>query len=150
MFLKVFSFISTMTNPARVAALIRCRCRVYAQESRQISCDSDSLHRHCIFHFLLRFLGLYYYSLAILPSINKGSINHIPPVNFPYTSRLKLLRKFSAITNHISFIAGRRNFLRSLVKILYIFSPIFGEIVPFLVISKVAVTFNVCSDKPTR
>jgi hypothetical protein len=33
MFLKVFSFISTMTSPARVAALIRCRCRVYAQES---------------------------------------------------------------------------------------------------------------------
>jgi hypothetical protein len=54
MFLKVFSFISTMTSPARVAALIRCRCRVYAQESGYISCDSDSLHRPCIFHFLLR------------------------------------------------------------------------------------------------
>jgi hypothetical protein len=56
-----------------------------------------------------------YYYVAILPSINKGSIHHIPPVNFPYPSRLQLLWKFSLITNHISFIVGRRNFLRSLI-----------------------------------
>jgi hypothetical protein len=129
---------------------------VYAQESGQISCDSDSLHRPCIFHFLLRFLryvvilltGRY---VAILPSINKGSIHHIPPVNFPYRSRLKFLWKFSVIiTNHVSFIAERRNFLRSLVKILAIFSSAFGEIIPFLVISKAAVTFDICSDNSTK
>jgi hypothetical protein len=59
MFLKVFSFISTMTRPARATALIRCRCRMYVQESGQISCDSDSLHRPSIFHFLLRFNSSY-------------------------------------------------------------------------------------------
>jgi hypothetical protein len=31
-----------MTRPARVAALIRYRCTVYAQESGQISCNSDT------------------------------------------------------------------------------------------------------------
>jgi hypothetical protein len=36
------------------------------------------------------------------------------------------------------------------MKILYVCSPAFGEIIPFLVISKVAVTFDVCSDKSTR
>jgi hypothetical protein len=142
MFLKVFSFISTMKSPARVAALIRCRCRMYAQDHRSqnkflvipIHFTGPSLFTK-IFKVVILLTWRY---VAILPSINKGSIHHIhiPPVNLHYPSRLQLLWKFSLITNHISFIAGRKNFLRSLIWILYICSPAFGEISHFWLFQK--------------
>jgi hypothetical protein len=126
MFLKVFSFISTMTRPARVAALIRCRCRVYAQESGYISCDSDSLHRPCIFHFFTKIFKVVICithltlrrQFAILPSIHKSSIHHIPPRQFPIPLKVTIAPEIFTHNKpylHISFIAGRRNFLRSLI-----------------------------------
>jgi hypothetical protein len=73
---------------------------------------------NCQIIFFQIVISLTWRYVAILRSINKGSIHSIPPVNFPFPSSLKLLWKLSLITNHISFIAGRRNFLRSLVKTL--------------------------------
>jgi hypothetical protein len=70
---------------------------------------------------------------------------------FPYPSKLKLLWKFSVINNKPYFIHCRKKKLLAFsdLDFIHLFTCLWRNF-PFLVISKVAVTFDVCFDKLTR
>jgi hypothetical protein len=74
-----------------------------------------------------------------------------PSRQFPITLKVKIALEILVITNHRYFVHCRKKKLLAFPGESSIdFSSAFGEIIPVLVILKVTVTFDVCSDKSTR